>query len=154
MAALIGLSLAVAVAVFARFAGFDRERVFYPTVLIVVAHYYVLFAIVSGKHGAVPAQLIIFGLFSTLAVLGFRRSLWFAVAGLAAHGVFDFAQQFVAADSGVPEFWPSFCLSFDLAAAIGLAALLIIDRRHASRAAMCRAHVGGERPEQHSAQSR
>lgn len=136
MAALIGLSLAVAVAMFARIVGFDRERVFYPAVLIVVAHYYVLFAIIGEKYGALPAQLIIFGLFSTVAVLGFRISLWFAVAGLAAHGVFDFAQQFVATDSGVPKFWPSFCLSFDLAAAAALAALLIIDSRHAARAAM------------------
>lgn len=39
MATLIGLGLAVAVAIFARIAGFDRDRAFYPTVLIVVASY-------------------------------------------------------------------------------------------------------------------
>lgn len=150
MAVLIGLSLAVAVATFARIVGFDRERVFYPAVLIVVAHYYVLFAIVSGKQGALPAQLIIFGLFSTAAVLGFRVSLWFVAAGLAAHGVFDFAQQFVAVDGGVPAFWPLFCLSYDLAAAAALAVLIIIDTRHASREEMHGSHEGGKPPQQRS----
>ena len=130
MAALIGLSLGVAVAVFARIVGFDRERVFYPTVLIVVAHYYVLFAIVSEKYGALPPQLIFFGLFSTIAVLSFRISLWFAVAGLAVHGLFDFAHQFFAADSGVPKWWPSFCLAFDLTAAAAVAIMLIVEKRY------------------------
>ena len=41
---LIGVGLAAAVYVFAMVSGFDRERVFYPTVLVVVGHYYILFA--------------------------------------------------------------------------------------------------------------
>ena len=36
---LIGALLALAIAAGARFAGLDRERGFYPTVLIVVAAY-------------------------------------------------------------------------------------------------------------------
>ena len=34
--------------------GFDRDRAFYPTVMIVIASYYVLFAAMSGvgSHGA------------------------------------------------------------------------------------------------------
>ena len=47
---LIGLILSVAVAGFATLIGFDRERVFYPTVLIVIAFYYVLFA-AAGASG-------------------------------------------------------------------------------------------------------
>ena len=35
---LIGVGVATAVWAFARVAGFDRERVFYFTVLLVVAH--------------------------------------------------------------------------------------------------------------------
>ena len=42
---LIGLILALAVAGFAAVLGFDRERVFYPTLLIVIASYYALFAV-------------------------------------------------------------------------------------------------------------
>mgnify|MGYP006331461847 CR=1 FL=1 len=52
----IGLLLSLAVAVFARSAGFDRDRAFYPTVVIVVASYYMLFAAMSGS---VPALLML-----------------------------------------------------------------------------------------------
>jgi biotin transporter BioY len=39
----IGIILSVGIAWLARFVGFDRDRAFYPTVLIVIASYYVLF---------------------------------------------------------------------------------------------------------------
>ena len=35
----IGIVLSVAVALFARDSGFDRDRAFYPTVMIVIAAY-------------------------------------------------------------------------------------------------------------------
>jgi hypothetical protein len=41
---LIGLVLSLVVAGFASSVGFDRDRVYYPVVLIVIATYYVLFA--------------------------------------------------------------------------------------------------------------
>ena len=44
----IGIVLSAGVAVFARVVGFDRDRAFYPTVMIVIAAYYVLFAVMSG----------------------------------------------------------------------------------------------------------
>ena len=40
----VGIVLSLGVALFARRVGFDRDRAFYPTVLIVIASYYVLFA--------------------------------------------------------------------------------------------------------------
>ena len=40
----VGLALSFAVALLAKSAGLDRDRAFYPTVLIVVGSYYVLFA--------------------------------------------------------------------------------------------------------------
>jgi hypothetical protein len=46
---LIGLILSLAVAGFAAVIGFDRERAFYPTVLIVIATYYVLFAAMGAS---------------------------------------------------------------------------------------------------------
>ena len=49
---LIGLILSVAVAGFATAIGLDRERAFYPTVLIVIASYYVLFAVMGGSSRA------------------------------------------------------------------------------------------------------
>ena len=52
---LVGLILSLAVVGFATIVGFDRERVFYPTVLIVIATYYVLFA-VMGASGRILAM--------------------------------------------------------------------------------------------------
>jgi hypothetical protein len=46
---LIGIVLSVAVALFARCVGFDRDRAFYPTVMMVIASYYVLFAAMTGS---------------------------------------------------------------------------------------------------------
>ncbi len=49
MELLIGTGLALVVGAFATVAGYDRDRSFYPTVLIVVASYYDLFAIMGGR---------------------------------------------------------------------------------------------------------
>jgi hypothetical protein len=46
---LIGIVLSVGVAVFARCVGFDRDRVFDPVVMTVIASYYVLFAAMTGS---------------------------------------------------------------------------------------------------------
>jgi hypothetical protein len=53
MAYVVGIVLSVGVALLARSVGFDRDRAFYPTVLIVIASYYVLFAAMRfGSNGA------------------------------------------------------------------------------------------------------
>jgi hypothetical protein len=86
------LILAVAVAGSATAIGLDRERAFYPTVLMVIASYYVLFYVLFAVMGASPRTLLIEILvasgFLLFAVLGFKRSLWFAVAAIVGHGVY------------------------------------------------------------------
>ena len=47
---LIGIGLAVVVCALAMLAGFDRDRVFYPTLVIVVATYYILFAAMGAPR--------------------------------------------------------------------------------------------------------
>jgi hypothetical protein len=46
---LIGLVLSLAVASTATLVGFDRERAYYPILLIVIASYYVLFRSHGGN---------------------------------------------------------------------------------------------------------
>ena len=75
----IGIVLSVGVALFARSVGFDRDRAFYPTVMIVIA--------------------------------------------LAGHGVFDALHGHLLENSGVPVWWPAFCLAFDLGVSPPLLAL-------------------------------
>jgi len=131
MALLVGLVLAPLVALFARLGGLDRDRAFYPFVLIVVGHYYVLFATMAGGAG-LGIELAGFALFAALALLGFRLSLWLAAAGLALHGLFDFFRPALLEAHGAPAWWPGFCMGFDVAAAALLAAMLLIERRSRS----------------------
>jgi hypothetical protein len=120
----VGIVLSMGVALFARRVGFDRDRAFYPTVLIVIASYYVLFAAMSGSVRAVLLESIVMTGFLIAAVVGFKSSAWIVVAGLAGHGVLDAFHGNILDNSGVPVWWPAFCLAFDLGAAGGLAWVL------------------------------
>lgn len=111
---LIGLTLAMFVAAFAGLTGFDRARAFYPTVLIVVASYYVLFAAMGASRGALIIEIVVAGVFLLVAVFGFRKNFWWIVVALVGHGVFDFAHRFFIDNPGVPSWWPGFCLAFDV----------------------------------------
>ena len=135
MAFAVGIGLALLTAVFARLAGLDRDRAFYPTVAIVVASYYLLFAAMGGSTHALLAESVGFVAFAALAVVGFRRSFWLVVLALAGHGVFDAVHGSLVTNPGVPAWWPAFCGSFDVA--IGGALAWLIGRSHvASRRAV------------------
>jgi hypothetical protein len=116
---LIGVLLALASVVMALVVGFDR-RTFYATMLIIVATYFVLFAAMSGAMRAVMLESVVMALFIGLAAIGYRRGEWIVAAGLAAHGLSDFVHGAVIANPGTPSWWPGFCASYDLAAAIAL----------------------------------
>jgi hypothetical protein len=120
----VGIVLSLGVALFARAVGFDRDRAFYPTVLMVIASYYVLFAAMSDSLQTVVSESIVMAAFVIAAVVGFKSSAWIVVAGLAAHGVFDALHGSVLENSGVPVWWPAFCLAYDLGAAGSLAWLI------------------------------
>jgi hypothetical protein len=111
---LIGVALAVMVCALATWVGFDRDRVFYPTLLTVIATYYILFAVIGSSRPALALESLITGAFLALAVAGFKKNLWLIVAALAGHGVFDFFHHLFIQNPGVPVWWPGFCLSFDV----------------------------------------
>ena len=111
---LIGVALGASTAGLAHLLGFDRPRNFYPVLLIVIASYYVLFAVMAGSAAALSLEVIIFGGWMVGAVIGFRFNLWVAVVGLIGHGLFDALHGGLIANSGVPVWWPGFCLAFDL----------------------------------------
>jgi hypothetical protein len=117
MSFFIGITLALAVGVFARWFGLDRDRAFYPTVMIVIACLYSLFAIMAGSPGALVAEFAVGAGFIALAMVGFKRSLWFVVAALAAHGLFDIFHPHAFHNPGVPGWYPEFCFAYDVAAA-------------------------------------
>ena len=121
----VGTVLSIGVALFARQVGFDRDRAFYPTVLIVVASYYVLFAAMSGSIQALVLESAVMILFVIAAVIGYKGSAWIVVGALAGHGLQDAVHGHLIANAGVPAWWPAWCLAYDVGAAGALAWLLM-----------------------------
>ncbi len=124
MTSLIGILLAAAVGAFARWFGLDRDRAFYPTVMIVIAFLYALFAVIGGSTVLLVETSIGLG-FAVLAAVGFKRSPWFVVVALIGHGVFDLIHPHVVNNAGVPLWWPDFCMAYDVTAGVLLALLLL-----------------------------
>lgn len=121
---LIGALLALGVFGLGRISGLDRDRAFYPTILIVMPLYYNLFAVMGGSTRALVLESVVLCVFLATAVLGFRGSLWIVAVGLAAHGVMDVFHGHLIHNPGVPSWWPPFCLAYDVVAGAGLAWLL------------------------------
>ena len=128
MAFLVGFILALAAGLFATVVGLDRDRAFYPTVMIVIAVLYSLFATMGASTEVLLLECAAGTVFIALAVVGFSRSLWLVVLALAGHGVFDLVHGRIIPDPGVPSWWPAFCLTYDVTAAAYLAWLIKIDR--------------------------
>jgi hypothetical protein len=122
---LIGAGLGLGVSAFATVLGYDRSRAFYPTIVIIVASYYVLFAVMAGAASSLSAEAALFALFVFLSVIGFRASLWFAAAALTGHGLLDVVHGDLIANPGVPLWWPGFCMAYDVVAGLYLALLLV-----------------------------
>jgi hypothetical protein len=120
----VGIVLALLTALLARLAGLDRDRAFYPTALIVVASYYVLFAVMGGSTHALIVESIATTVFAAVAVAGFRSSLWLVAVALAGHGAFDLIHPRLVSNPGVPAWWPAFCLAYDFCIAAVFALLL------------------------------
>ena len=121
---LVGVVLARVVAAFAAMVRFDRDRSFYPTVLIVIASYYVLFAVMGASGRILVAELVAASGFLLFAVLGFRRNLWLAAIAITGHGVFDFVHHWFIDNPGMPRWWPGFCGAFDVIFGAALAVYL------------------------------
>jgi hypothetical protein len=124
VALIIGMSLALAVGVLATTSRLDRDRAFYPTVTIVIASYYALFAVMGASAHTLVLESLVGVVFLLSAVYGFRSSLWVVVGALAAHGIFDLVHGSAIRNPGVPTWWPEFCLAYDVTAAVYLAWLL------------------------------
>ena len=75
----------------ATLVSFDRDRAFCPILLVLIASYYVLFAVMGGDGHAVVAETLVVAGFLMVAAIGFKKNLWLVVAGLAFHGIFDWA---------------------------------------------------------------
>jgi hypothetical protein len=118
---LVGAVLALVVGLSATGAGLDRDRAFYPVVTIVVASYYALFAVMGGSHQALVLETLAGLIFVAAAVAGFKGSLWLVMLALAGHGLFDLSHAALISNPGLPAWWPAFCGTYDVIAAVYLA---------------------------------
>jgi hypothetical protein len=121
---LVGIAIALGVSLSATLIGFDRDRAFYPILLIVIVSYYGLFAAMGGSVKVLLIETLFITAFTGVAIIGLKRNLWFVVGALMVHGVFDFFHNHLIHNPGVPVWWPMFCLSYDTMAAVYLAWLL------------------------------
>jgi hypothetical protein len=139
---LVGMLTSVAVVASAVMIGFDRERSFYSTVLIVVATYYVLFAVMGGSGRTLIIEILVASGFFLFAVLGFKGNLWFVAAALVGHGLFDFFRPRFTENPGVPRWWPGFCLAFDVIFGGWLALRLLQRTNFSHHSGTIERHVG------------
>lgn len=138
---IVGVALALFVCGAASLLGMDHDRVLYPTMPIVVATYYVLFAVIDGGHRVLLFEIVIAAVFSVAAVVGFKRNLWLVAVALAGHGVLDLFHHALVQNTGVPRAWPGFCLAFDLTAGVFFGCVLAFRANSAAR----RPALGGGR---------
>jgi hypothetical protein len=127
LAYLVGALLALGVGVLGTVVGLDRDRAFYPTIMIVIAALYILFAVMGGSSDALLIEAAVAAVFVGAALVGFKYSLWLVAAALAAHGILDVFHGQLIVNPGVPVWWPAFCSAYDVAAAGYLAYLELRD---------------------------
>ena len=123
MPIVVGVLLAIAIAAVAKFTRFDEERSFYSTVLVIIASYYVLFAVLGGSGHALVWELVIAVVFSTVAIIGALFLPTLVGTGIIAHGLFDLVHDILIENSGVPTWWPTFCGSLDVLLGLWVIAL-------------------------------
>ena len=115
--AAVGAVLALLAGAIGTVVGFEKDRAFYPTILIVVGLGYDLFAAMAGSGHALGQETIAAAVVLIAAVVGFRFNLWIVVAGLVGHGLFDLVHGHIIENPGVPAWWPAFCMTYDVTAA-------------------------------------
>ena len=123
----VGVLLAVGVAALGKFTRFDEDRSFYSTVLVIIASYYVLFAVLGGSGHALVWELVVAVAFSSAAIIGALYLPMLVGIGITAHGLFDLVHHVLIENPGVPTWWPSFCGSIDVA--LGLWVVIITGSR-------------------------
>lgn len=120
----VGIILGIAVGIFSTVVGLDRDRALYPAILVVIASYYGLYAVLGGSNTAIVLETLVGLLFVAVAAVGFRVDLWIVAAGTVGHGIFDIFHHLIIENPGLPTWWPMFCMSIDITLGVYLAWLL------------------------------
>jgi len=117
-----GLILAVLIILLSRVTGFDKDRSFFPLILIVIATYYVLFAFQEFELFTALFEITVALLFTVFAIIGHNKSIRMVGIALIAQGVYDLFHSQIPVAGFAPQWWPLFCSAVDLV--IGLWVIL------------------------------
>jgi hypothetical protein len=116
---LIGILACLIFVLVARRADSKRELRVYAMALIAAALVYVGFAIAAGAALSwVALEVSGLALFSLIALLGLRYSVWILALGWVAHAVWDALLDEVLKVGFVPDWYPFVCVGFDLFLAV------------------------------------
>ena len=124
---IVGIIMAIIVAIVSRVTKFDKDRSYFATLLIVIANY-ILFSFISFE--AIITEILIASVFSVIALAGALRWPTLLGVGNLLHGVFDYVHLNFINNSGVPEWWPAFCGGFDIVLGLWVIYLVQVKKVH------------------------
>ncbi|MBF7072310.1 hypothetical protein ISG33_02690 [Glaciecola sp. MH2013] len=116
LAGCIGIVLSLLLIFSAKFTRFDRDVSFYPSILIFIASFYILFAVMAG-HSIVRETSIAF-VFILFALYGAYKSLFVVGLAIALHGVYDILHYLQFTETVAPSWWAPFCAAVDFVVGI------------------------------------
>lgn len=116
LAAFIGVVLSSLLIVSAKFTRFDRDASFYPSILIFIASFYILFAVMAGH--SVAREVGISSVFIFLALYGAYKSLFIVGFAIALHGIYDILHIVQFKVTVAPTWWAPFCSAVDFVVGI------------------------------------
>lgn len=110
---LIGIVAGVVIIISGKMTHFENDDSFYPLLFIFISLLYILFASIDQGISVIILESFIAAVFISFAIIGFKGNrLWIPI-GYALHGLFDLLHPYILNNSGVPEWWPGFCLGID-----------------------------------------
>lgn len=117
---IVGILLAIAIVVSARLSCFEKDRSFYPVLLIVIALYYVLFAFQTFRKDEILFEVSVAIIFLFLAILGHHKNLRIIGLALILHGSYDLIHHSIPVATNPPKWWPLFCFGVDVVLGVWL----------------------------------
>jgi hypothetical protein len=112
----IGVVLSLFLIISAKFMRFDRDVSFYPSILIFIAIFYILFAVMAGH--SIVREIGIAAIFILLALYGAYKSLFVVGLAIALHGVYDILHIVQFTETVAPTWWAPFCATVDFVVGI------------------------------------
>ena len=94
---------------------------FYALALIIAASIYVAFSFLSQNTTWIFTEIIGVIIFSIIAFLGVKFSLWFLAIGWLIHPAWDLLIDNHNLTAFVPQWYPTVCIGYDIAIALYIA---------------------------------